>query len=329
MISISQETWDRLILPSGDKLVARPALPEVTPRLLCAVDASGGRHLLISLNNAEDEFIDRKSRGINVTTRDLSIHGSNQERYLDIVCLEAIGYPILDLMGGEIAHGLTDPTKQTVEIVKRILEKWRRFWGQLPQPMMSHEEQLGFFAELWFLSRWLLPKYGPDVIMVWRGPWGSRHDFEWVDKSVEVKTTTNIRGRIHKIHGLSQLENPENGPLFLFSLILREENGAPNNLPNIIEACRDQLKNSAEGLNYFENSIVHIGYSPFFEQEYSKLNLRIIESSLFQVKDDFPKLTKLDVVPEVSEGIERVDYEINLNSYDHLIIAKDPNQIQF
>lgn len=329
MISISQETWDRLILPSGDKLVARPALPEVTPRLLCAVDASGGRHLLISLNNAEDDFFDRKSRGINVTTRDLTIHGSGQERYLDIVCFEAIGYPILDLMGGEIANGLTDQTKQTVEIVKRILEKWRRFWGQLPQPMLSHEEQIGFFAELWFLSRWLLPKYGPDVIMVWRGPWGGRHDFEWVDRSVEVKATTNSRGRIHRIHGLSQLENPENGPLFLFSSILREENGAPNNLPIVIDACRDQLKDSAEGLNYFENSIVHIGYSPFYEQEYSKLNLRIIESSLFQVKDDFPKLTKLDILPEVLEGIERVDYEINLNSYDHLIIAKDPNQIQF
>lgn len=329
MNSITQETWDKLILPTGDKLVARPALPEITPRLFCAVDASGCRHLLIPLIDTEEEFNDRKSRGINVTTRELTINGINQEKYLDIACLDAVGHPILNIMGGEIAMGLTDLTKQTIGIVQRILEKWRRFWGQLPQPMMSYEEQLGFFAELWFLSQWLLPNYGPDVIMVWRGPWGSRHDFEWVDKSVEVKATTNIRGRIHKIHGLSQLENPENGPLFLFSLILREENGATYNLPNIIEACREQLKNSAEGLNYFENSIVHIGYSPFFEQEYSKLNLRIIENSLFQVKDDFPKLTKLDVLPEVSEGIEKVDYEINLNSYDHLIIAKSPNQIQF
>ena len=41
------------------------------------------------------------------------------------------------------------------------------------------------------------------------------------------------------------------------------------------------------------------------------------------------KLTKLDVLPEVSEGIEKVDYEINLNLYDHLIIAKSPNQIRF
>lgn len=328
MNSITQETWDRLILPSGDKLVARAALPEITSRLLCAVDASGGRHLLIPLSNTEEELIDRKSRGINVTTRELTIKGINQERYLDIACLDAIGHPILDLMGGEIARGLTDQTKQTIDIVQRILEKWRRFWGQIPQPMMSYEEQLGLFAELWFLSQWLLTKYGPDVIMVWRGPWGSRHDFEWVDKSVEVKATTNIRGRIHKIHGLSQLENPENGPLFFFSLILREENGAQYNLPKIIEVCRDLLKNSVEELNYFENTLVHIGYSPYFEQEYSKLNLRIIENALFQVKDDFPKLTNLDILHGISEGIERVDYEINLNTYDHLIATKQAKQIQ-
>lgn len=328
MTSILQETWDKLSLPTGENLIARQALPEITPRLLCAIDAMGTRHLLITLDDTDGEYSDRKSRGISVTTRNLSIHGSNQERYLDITCLDANGHPILDLMGGEIAGGLTDQTKLTVDVVRRILEKWRRFWGQLPQPMMSFEEQLGLFAELWFYSRWLLPKYGPEVIMFWRGPWGSRHDFEWMNKSVEVKATTNIRGRIHKIHGLSQLENPENGPLFLFSLSLREENGAANNLPTIIETCRDQLKNMAEGLNYFENSLVHIGYSPFFEEDYSKCNLRIVEDVLFQVKDDFPRLTILDILPRLSEGIERVDYDINLNTYDHLIVSKQPNQIQ-
>jgi hypothetical protein len=329
MTSILQETWDKLILPSGDKLMARPALPEVTPRLLCAIDASGGRHLLIPLNGTDEEYIDRKSRGISVTTRDLTIHGSNQERYLDIACLDAGGHPILDLMGGEIARGLTDQTKQTVDVVRRILEKWRRFWGQLPQPMMSYEEQLGLFAELWFFSQWLLPKFGPDVIMVWRGPWGSRHDFEWVNKSVEVKATTNIRGRIHQIHGLTQLENPENGFLYLFSVSLREENGSTNSLPGLIGTCRDQLINSEECLTYFENSLAHLGYSPIFEDEYSKLKLRIVEDILFQVVDDFPKLTIKNFSDGVSDGIERVDYEINLNTFNHLIIANQPSQLQF
>ena len=75
------------------------------------------------------------------------------------------------------------------------------------------------------------------------------------DKSVEVKSTTNIRGRIHQIHGLTQLENPDNGPLYLFSVNLREENGAINNLPGLIESCRKHLIGSEEGLAYFENAL--------------------------------------------------------------------------
>jgi hypothetical protein len=329
MTSISQETWDKLTLPSGGKLMARPALPEVTPRLLCAVDASGGRHLLIALDASDEEYNDRKSRGISATTRELTIHGNSPERYFDIECLDASGHPILDLMGGEIARGLTDQTKQTADIIRRIMTKWRRFWGQLSQPIMSYEEQLGLFAELWFFSQWLLPKFGPDIIMNWKGPWGSRHDFEWVDKSIEVKATTNIRGRIHQIHGLTQLENPENGPLYLFSVSLREENGATNTLPGLIEKCRDRLTSSEEGVAYFENSLAHLGYSPIFEDEYSKLKLRIVEDILFQVVDDFPKLTVKNFSDGISDGIERVDYEINLNTFDHLIIAKLPNQLQF
>lgn len=329
MTSISQETWDKLTQPTGDRLVARPALPETTARLLCAVDVSGSRHLLIPLGANEEEYIDRKSRGISVTTRDLSIHGSNSERYLDIACLDAGGHLILDLMGGEIAKGLTDETKQTTDIVRKVLAKWRRFWGQLPQPMMSYEEQLGLFAELWFFSQWLLPKLGPDAVMAWRGPWGSRHDFEWADKSVEVKSTTNIRGRIHQIHGLTQLENPENGPLYLLSVNLREENGAINNLPGLIESCRKHLIGSEEGLAYFENALAHLGYSPIFEDEYSKLKLHIVEDILFQVVSDFPKLTRENLLNGISVGIERVNYEINLNTFDHLIIARQPIQLPF
>ncbi len=61
MTSIDQETWDKLgNLPEGDKLVAREALPEITPRLYCALDSNGYRHLLILLDPSDDEFTDEQ-----------------------------------------------------------------------------------------------------------------------------------------------------------------------------------------------------------------------------------------------------------------------------
>ncbi len=181
----------------------------------------------------------------------------------------------------------------------------------------------GFYLHGCFLS------LGSEAVMAWRGPWGSRHDFEWTEKAVEVKATTNTRGRIHQIHGISQLEKPENGVLYLFSVCMREESGATNSLQGLITFCQNQLATSEGSLIYFENALVHLGYSPMFDEEYSKLKLRILDTSLFTVEGDFPKLTRDNFINGISEGIEKINYEINLNSYNHLVIANQPDQLSF
>lgn len=309
--------------------MARQALPEVTNRLLCALDSKGNRHLLIALRPENEGLEDMRSRGVAVTTRELLVLGQPSDKYLDIECLEVTGHSILDLIGGEIAEELKDGVKQPADIVRRVLAKWRRFWGQLPQLMLSKEAQIGLFAELWFLSTWLVPRLGPDATVVWRGPWGGRNDFEWPDKSVEVKATTNSRGRIHRINGLEQLKKTATGSLYLFSLILREERGAPNSLPMIVETCREQLAASSEALSHLESGLAQAGYSPIHQEEYSKVLFRVVEEALFSVEQNFPNLTKESFADGALQGVERVEYEINLNAFDHLIRARYPQELPF
>src|SRR5262249_35908769 len=153
----------------------------------------------------------------------------------DMMCEEQAGHEAFDLVGGEIAARLATGRERAPEVVARVLAKWRRFWSQLTTPALSREEQLGLFAELWFLSVWLLPRVGAvEAVRRWRGPSAARHDFEWPGHSVEVKATTSTRGRIHRIHGLEQLAPPEQGELLFFSLRLREEGGATNTLPSLV-----------------------------------------------------------------------------------------------
>lgn len=330
MSGVPTEVWARLASsqPIGESLTARLAAPERTDRLLCAIDVALQRHLLIRLGAAEDALLDTESRGLRVETRELSILGHDPARYIDIACRDAAGHDALDMIGGEVADGLSRAVTSPAEIVHQVLAKWRRFWGQLPRHLLTREEQLGLFAELWFLNTWLAKKVGPgEAVRRWRGPFGARHDFEWVGRSVEVKATTSTRGPVHRINGIDQLAPPENGDLLFFSLRLREEASASKTLPNLVLSCREEIGIDDEVLAQLEAGLVQAGYSLIHEEDYAKLRLRVVEEGLFVVNDTFPRLTPSHFEAGIPNGVERIDYEINLSGFMGHRIARNVDEL--
>ena len=332
MSGVAPEVWSKLVAssPSGDSLTARFAIPPVTERLLAAIDADGQRHLLIPLKPDDEELRDAQSRGVSVATRELTVRDRGTARYLDFECHDPAGHEAFDLIGGELAESLKSEGAKPAVLAARVLAKWRRFWGQSPWQILSREEQLGLFAELWFLSVWLIPRAGIGKALAgWRGPLGARHDFEWPGKSVEVKATTSTRVRVHRINGLDQLAPPEEGGLRFFSLRLREEGGATNTLPGLVASCRTLLEADAEALSAFEAALVQAGYSPAHEEEYAKLKLRIVDEGWYRVEENFPRLTQTSFAGGIPSGVERVEYEINLAGFEHLRVAAKPEESVF
>lgn len=331
MSRISPEIWLRLESspPAGENLTARLAVPEHTDQLLCAIDSLRQRHILIPLRAEEDGLYDAESRGLSVDTKELTVHGYDPSRYLDIRCEDAAGHDALDLIGNEIAGLLARGSSPPAEIVHRVLVKWRRFWGQLPRQILSREEQLGLFAELWFLVMWLIPKIeAAESIRRWRGPYGACHDFEWSGRSIEVKATMSTRGPLHKIHGVDQLAPPDNGDLLFYSLRLREEAGASNTLPSLVAAFRDHAKDDSDAQAGFDAALAQARYSPAHEEEYEKLRLHVMEEGLFTVAGRFPRLTKDKFPAGIPAGVERIDYEINLSGFADLRIAKSERELK-
>ncbi|HMO50669.1 MAG TPA: PD-(D/E)XK motif protein [Kiritimatiellia bacterium] len=331
MNSIAPEVWAKLTAaaPSGESLTARFASPTVTERLLAAIDANGRRHFLIPLKAGDEGLHDAQSRGITVATRDLSVRDRETGSYLDFVCQDGAGHEAFDLIGGELADGLRSVSAKPAVMAARVLAKWRRFWGHTPWQVLSREEQLGLFAELWFLSAWLIPRIGVGKAMEgWRGPLGSRHDFEWPGKSIEVKATTSTRGRIHHINGIDQLAPPENGDLLFYSMRLREEGGATTTLPGLIAFCRMQMESDADVMTRFESALVQAGYSPAHDDEYSKTKLRVVDEVLFRVAEDFPRLF-VKSFGGLPSGVEQIEYLINLSGFEHMCVAVKPDEFVF
>jgi hypothetical protein len=324
---ISADVWNQVepARPGGDELVCRQAAPELTPRLLAAVDSRGRRHYLVVLEQTDDALRDSGSRGLTVLTEELVLPGQTQSRYINIICEDSLGHAMFDLLGSDIAERLNAGVDSAAEVVVRVLAKWRRFWGQLPRQMLTREAQVGLFAEIWFLNYWLLPATTPDqAVRMWRGPHGARHDFERAGLSIEAKGTTSTRGRIYKINGIRQLEPPEAGTLLFFGVRLREEAGASNTLPALIEACRQRVRvdPNAEGL--FETAIIAAGYSANHEDEYSKVHWRVVEGLLFDTARTFPRLSTTSFSQEALQGVEEIDYVINLGTFEDAVVARSP-----
>jgi hypothetical protein len=326
-MSLPADFWEALHVDCThvESLRARRAIVDGTNRMYAAVDVAGKRHFLVLLQEGEGDLADSDSRGLRVVTRDLAVPGEAPGRYLDLTCDDPGGHDAFDLIGAEVARRLARGDSSAGDAVSSILAKWRRFWGRQPRNLLSRAEQLGLFAELWFLANWLGPAVGfLSAVNRWRGPLGARHDFEWPQRSVEVKVASTTRGVVHRVHGLEQLVPVPGGELFLFSLAVREEAGGTFDLPGAVAGAEAAAGNDAEGLSLLSTKLIQLGYSPAHEEEYKKLRLRVVEENLYQVHGDFPRLTTQHLTNGLPDGVVYVEYDINLSGFQRYRVPRLP-----
>lgn len=325
----SQLRWDMLEAqpPTGERLTVRSALAGRHPDVLIALDASKQRHVLVELPEGElGELAERASRGIAVQTVELRPGGEVTKRFIEIVCLDAQGHAALDTIAVELIEALeAGASIGRVRLVQNVLAKWRRFWSGITQHMLSKEEQLGLFGELWFLNRWLAPALGMSAaVTMWRGPAGARNDFETTGMAIEVKTTGRVDGA-HVIHGLDQLVDPPGGQLMLFSLLVRDEASGTESLPAQVAEARGLIADDYALQSQFDALLYAAGYDDRLAAEYAKLVLRIRDAGLFKVADGFPRVVPGSLVGGVPAGVGAVEYELRLNAASKWLLAATPS----
>jgi hypothetical protein len=322
MPSVTPESWRALPAKSDIYAeLAAEAVPGVDGVFL-AVDHEGARHLLLAVEGDIEPVSDERSRGIHALTRQLTVQAQPEGQFIDVLCTLGVGQDVFNLVATAIVEQI-EQGGEAVEAVQGTLSRWRRFWGAAPESGLTTQEVRGLFGELWFLAVWLLPR-GHDQVGHWLGPTGARHDFQWPALAVESKATTSVRGHVHRINGLDQLEPPAEGRLCLFSLRLREETTASNSLITLIESITNELANDADALDGFETRLMQAGYSPAHAERYAEVRLRVINERLYEVADGFPRLSVESFVGGLPDGIDRVEYEVDLDACPGAMIASAP-----
>lgn len=277
-----------------------------------AVDHDGARHLLLGIRSEEQGLSDSRSRGVRVDTRRLVVEGAPEAWFIDVKATDSTALDMFNKIGDEVVTAL-EGGQEPAEAVELVLGRWRRFWAGVPDVGLTAEALRGLFGELWFLAEWLVPVDNRHVL-AWTGPSGGRHDFQWPAVACECKATVSSRGHIHWINGLDQMDPPEGGTLYVFSIRIREEPSAGNSLPVLIELIYEELRGKPDLLDYFDQQLAASGYSPAHADRYQAIRWRIVDQRVFTVADGFPRLSNSMIEGGLPIGVERVDYLVDLNT---------------
>jgi hypothetical protein len=208
-----------------------------------------------------------------------------------------------------------------MDAVRRTLRKWQWFWG-IDASGLSTDGALGLFGELWFIDRWAP---FPAVLATWLGPTGSRHDFVSPAVSVEVKAT-RIRsdGPVrHRITSLDQLDDPESGVLFLFSLSVVPDPIASNSLPVLIARLRARLDSETELLELLDRRLAAAGWTPAAAERHAQ-PFRVTAEELYAVRPDFPRLVRASFPVGLPVGVDQLTYTVDLAACQAFRVARQP-----
>lgn len=207
------------------------------------------------------------------------------------------------------SHDARDELDALKEVYGALAE-WKRLLRAQPDHM-SIESLRGLVAELAHGLTMAEERPVEEVFANWRGPFGAHQDFQFEDgQCVEVKAVRPgiTWVRIASEHQLESL----GGPLTLAVLELADATrDAPDaiSLPTLLSRIRRDLALTPLALQAFETALSELR-DQFNHSFYEEHWFRIRRTQLFEVSEDFPRLTPA----ALPDGISAVAYRLSLQA---------------
>jgi hypothetical protein len=230
------------------------------------------------------------------------------DRFVEISTTDARlvvdGYAMLMAVADRIQLDGFDP----LTALEETLKTWESILRT--RTRMSMEAEIGLFGELLVVRAVL--ETGVAEATAWRGGLGEEHDFGFSDADAEVKTTSGERRR-HWIHGLTQLVQTTQTPLWLLSVqVTRGGDDQGESLPELIDGVSAMADGPGRGR--IASNLAAIGWDDdqrdLFDERW---RLRSAPLAL-RVDADVPRLTPalLSKAGIDTASLRQVAYEIDV-----------------
>lgn len=194
-------------------------------------------------------------------------------------------------------------------------------WANFLKPSrsgLSHSEFVGFFGELYILAHHISIALSPEEsIRAWIGPEGKKQDFVLGEWALEVKTTISGDQQTIKMSSLDQLDRVTTKLYLVRVIAAPATSGDGLTLGDLYRRCLESVQHDAviEGLFLQKASSL---YGKASESQIDE-QFKIVNVSLFDVVDDFPRLTRSEVPSSICEAI----YEISVGAIAGYEVTSD------
>jgi hypothetical protein len=322
-----EASWSSLQQPftpdaiSGRRAVGLPADKSV----YLAIDSRLRRHLLIQVADGTTPLTQRDTRSLEVSTSRFQVGSNAEALYIALTCSDASQFVTFAAVAQDIIRSIRSTPLPARDGIVSSLARWRAFWTTRAGGM-SRDEAVGLFGELWFMRRWL-GSLNAEKVERWQATDSARHDFQWLNASVEVKTAVSqaTTPPVHRVASLEQLADPERGQLYLFSLQVCDDALAANSLHALVAAVADLLKDDFQAMAALNDKLAARGYSPDDRQAPAR-SFRVLGERLYRVEPGFPRLTRQTfATTSLPAGISAIEYGLDLSACARWEVASSPD----
>jgi hypothetical protein len=266
---------------------------------------AAGRCLFIPFRaNAHSPFSgDRRSRGVHLLRRPFD-RQEGHRWYAELVCLDAVLEPVFTSLCVDLLVRLEASDEDPVHVTIRVLRSWRALLASSGRPL-AIGQLAGLFGELLVLQRLLVRN--PAAGTCWRGPFRETHDFRSGPSAIEVKTTIGEEGRRFRVHGIAQLEAPDDGRLSLALLQVEIDIESGLTVPDLA------AKLIKLGESTIVTALAAAGYRAEESDVYDRYPFAVRSEEWFAVGAHFPRIVRSSFPGgAVPPGTANLHYDVDL-----------------
>ncbi len=207
-----------------------------------------------------------------------------------------------------------------LRLVLRRLADWHNMLRRRREGLLTTGEVIGLVGELLFLRDQVMPRAGvAGGVGAWRGAHREEQDFAIGAWQVEVKTQLSTSDQRLLISSEAQLDTAGSRLLLCHQAVARAPaGGGAVSLNALIDYLTRQITAAGPvALEQFEEALEACRYAR--REEYDEPQWLLTDRRLFEVRDDFPRLTPA-MLPA---GVHAVSYAILLSACQSFAVDLD------